>query len=351
MSKSISQLDAKAIAHTTDLFEVAVVDAQSATGYASGKMSAEVIAEGMLSTFTYPTEMPNMQNKTITGAINQMLANFAPVYDATATYNKDDVVTYNGQLYKANQDISVAEAWDSTHWTAGTCKDFFEGGGGISAVSKIWFGQQYQYDALASKDADMLYVIKEFDPNYGSASSAGIISKMYIGNIQFFPATNQNYDYYFEDYITPADAHQTLNHGSYYQLCIGVATESSANINRDYRIDFNANPNTSQSGDNVVFGIGAGKAGIREFYFDTNAYLYMFNSASSDSCIYSSNASGKDVSIVRESGQLKIYVDNTLVHTCSANTSTHDANLFIGYYRDTNAFRGTLNYFGFKWLS
>ena len=118
MSKSISQLDTEAIAHTTDLFEVAVADAQSATGYASGKMSAEVIAEGMLNNFTYPTAMPNMQNKTITGAINQMLANFAPVYDATATYSKDDVVTYNGQLYKANQDISVAEAWDSTHWTA-----------------------------------------------------------------------------------------------------------------------------------------------------------------------------------------------------------------------------------------
>lgn len=118
MSKSISQLDTEAIAHITDLFEVAVADVQSATGYSSGKMSAEVIAEGMLNNFTYPTAMPNMQNKTITGAINQMLANFAPVYDETATYSKDDVVTYNGQLYKANQDISVAEAWDSTHWTA-----------------------------------------------------------------------------------------------------------------------------------------------------------------------------------------------------------------------------------------
>lgn len=118
MAKSISQLNTIAQAHDSDLFEVAAVDAQSSSGYTSGKMTSEVLAEGMLSTFTYPTAMPNMQNKTITGAINQMLANFAPVYDDTETYSVGDVCTYNGQLYKCETAVSTAETFDPTKWAA-----------------------------------------------------------------------------------------------------------------------------------------------------------------------------------------------------------------------------------------
>lgn len=127
--KSISQLDTISQAHDTDLFEVAAVDTQSASGYKSGKMSAEVMAEGLLSTYTYPTAMPNMQNKTITGALNQLLANFAPAYDDTETYAEGDVVTYQGQLYKANTDIQTPESFDINKWDAGTAADFFDGGG------------------------------------------------------------------------------------------------------------------------------------------------------------------------------------------------------------------------------
>lgn len=116
--KSISQLDTISQAHDTDLFEVAAVDAQSASGYKSGKMSAEVMAEGLLSTYTYPTAMPNMQNKTITGALNQLLANFAPAYDNTETYSVGDVCTYNGQLYKCTTAVSTAETFDPTKWAA-----------------------------------------------------------------------------------------------------------------------------------------------------------------------------------------------------------------------------------------
>lgn len=118
MAKSISQLNTIAQAHDSDLFEVAAVDAQSSSGYTSGKMSAEVLAEGMLSTFTYPTAMPDMQNKTITGALNQLLANFAPAYDDTETYAEGDVVTYQGQLYKCETAVSTAETFDPTKWAA-----------------------------------------------------------------------------------------------------------------------------------------------------------------------------------------------------------------------------------------
>lgn len=113
---SISEMTTQATATATDLFEVAVADGNSASGYATKKMSADVIANGMLNTYTYPVAMPNMQNRTIIGAINTLLANFAPVYDSTATYAVDDVVTYNGVLYKCTTAVSTAESFDSMKW-------------------------------------------------------------------------------------------------------------------------------------------------------------------------------------------------------------------------------------------
>ena len=44
--------------------------------------------------------------------------NIAPAYDSTATYNLGDLVVYNDTLYECTTAIPVAEAWDSTHWTA-----------------------------------------------------------------------------------------------------------------------------------------------------------------------------------------------------------------------------------------
>lgn len=121
---SISEMTTQATATATDLFEVAVADGNSASGYATKKMSADVIANGMLNTYTYPVAMPNMQNRTIIGAINTLLANFASVYDSTATYAVDDVVTYNGVLYKCTTAITTAEAFDSSKWTAITITDY-----------------------------------------------------------------------------------------------------------------------------------------------------------------------------------------------------------------------------------
>ena len=43
--------------------------------------------------------------------------NIAPSYDSTATYNLGDLVVYNDTLYECTTAISVAEAWDATHWT------------------------------------------------------------------------------------------------------------------------------------------------------------------------------------------------------------------------------------------
>lgn len=39
------------------------------------------------------------------------------LYDNTATYELGDIVMYNKELYECTTAISVAEEWDSTHWT------------------------------------------------------------------------------------------------------------------------------------------------------------------------------------------------------------------------------------------
>lgn len=156
MAKSISQLTTQATANDGDLFEVAIVDANSASGYASKKESAAVIAEGIVNQYTYPLGMPNMQAKTILGAINQLLANVAAVYDDTATYSEGDFRTYNGQLYKCNTDIGTAETFDPTKWDAVNLADNLgSGGGGInySATEQVvgkWYDGTDLYECTFS---------------------------------------------------------------------------------------------------------------------------------------------------------------------------------------------------------
>ena len=40
----------------------------------------------------------------------------APEYDSTATYEVGEYCTYDGDLYKCNTAIDVAEDWTAAHW-------------------------------------------------------------------------------------------------------------------------------------------------------------------------------------------------------------------------------------------
>ena len=53
--------------------------------------------------------------------------NIAEEYDSTKTYNEGDYVFHSDKLYKANQDITVAESWDGSHWTETTVAEEFQG--------------------------------------------------------------------------------------------------------------------------------------------------------------------------------------------------------------------------------
>lgn len=54
----------------------------------------------------------------------------APMYDDTATYEVDDIVTYESKLYKCITAISTAETFDPTKWEETTAVQEGSGGGG-----------------------------------------------------------------------------------------------------------------------------------------------------------------------------------------------------------------------------
>lgn len=39
-------------------------------------------------------------------------------YNSSSTYSKGDLIIYNNTLYKCNTDITTAEEWNASHWTA-----------------------------------------------------------------------------------------------------------------------------------------------------------------------------------------------------------------------------------------
>ena len=50
------------------------------------------------------------------GILVDLVYALAPEYDKTATYAKDALVIYEGELYAAKQNIGTAEAWTAANW-------------------------------------------------------------------------------------------------------------------------------------------------------------------------------------------------------------------------------------------
>ena len=72
----------------------------------------------------------NTTAQDLSGAVNEILGdisgfagNIAEEYDATATYDVNDLCLHNDTLYRCNTAISTAEAWNSLHWTQTTIDD------------------------------------------------------------------------------------------------------------------------------------------------------------------------------------------------------------------------------------
>ena len=131
MDKKISELDQALQINNDAVFPFSQDNSGTDTTYKASitQLSTE-IGEGQ--TFS------NLQttNKNLVGAINEVAqggggggssnANLAPDYDATSTYAVGDWCIYNGTLYQCTTAITVAEAFDPTHWTAKKVVDAFD---------------------------------------------------------------------------------------------------------------------------------------------------------------------------------------------------------------------------------
>ena len=92
-------------------------DSSTATEYPqlTGKTSGNALSDFVANSQQYATDL-DTENKTITGAINELHSSIgANTFNTSSTYNKGDIVIYNGTLY-ACKDNSVTGAWDATKW-------------------------------------------------------------------------------------------------------------------------------------------------------------------------------------------------------------------------------------------
>ena len=92
-------------------------DTSTSTEYPqlAGKTSGNALSDFVANDQQYATDL-DTENKTITGAINELHGSIgADTYNTSSTYNKGDIVIYNGTLY-ACKDNSVTGTWNASHW-------------------------------------------------------------------------------------------------------------------------------------------------------------------------------------------------------------------------------------------
>ena len=78
------------------------------------------------------------------------LGDLADAFSTAGTYAVGDLVIYENKLYKCTTAVTLAEAWDSTKWTATTLAAEMESGGNAD----LYFlpGDNYQYHDSVSEE-------------------------------------------------------------------------------------------------------------------------------------------------------------------------------------------------------
>lgn len=119
------------------LLYIAIVDAQSDTGFGERKVTTEALGVLLNNSIVYASYLTT-SNKSVIGAINELAKdkNIAAEYDSTATYAVGAYCIHEGTLYKCTTAISTAEDWTAAHWTSVlVMNEIGSGGGGGSTVS------------------------------------------------------------------------------------------------------------------------------------------------------------------------------------------------------------------------
>ena len=98
-------------------------------------------------------------------------------YYSTSTYSIGELVIYNNKLYKANQDITTAEAFNSSHWTEVTL---------LSDVNEIKSVVNNNADNLNKMDEGIANIdSNKIDSNYLTDFADGIARKRRVSGVDF----------------------------------------------------------------------------------------------------------------------------------------------------------------------
>lgn len=124
-----SQLPTVVALKDNDIFAISSPDTATPPVYTSAQAPISQVAAKIVEDTTFTTSL-NTTNKTVAGAINETLSNFANEYSASSTYAVGDCVLYAGSIYQCTTAIPSGEAWDSTHWTQIKAVDVGSGSSG-----------------------------------------------------------------------------------------------------------------------------------------------------------------------------------------------------------------------------
>jgi hypothetical protein len=97
----------------------------------------------------------------------EALSNFADTYDATSTYSVDEVVTYEGILYRCVTAITVPETFNGDHWTRVTVENLIQAVNAKTVVNTVATG----IEGLTAKKMGKL-VILQYEHTVNSVSQA-----------------------------------------------------------------------------------------------------------------------------------------------------------------------------------
>lgn len=218
--------------------------------------------------------------------------------------------------------------------------------GGISEIVKL---TQSEYNNLATKDSNKLYLI--YNPNqsivYRAYQGATPISKYKTAQ------EIETYDYYFEDLCFNYDDIQS---NPKVWLNSGIKLFTAENKNRNWELDFACDIDYTKTGELCLFGTSNTSYNIYEIWAEDNEpniigiYGYLSSTGSSDRYNYTA---GQEMKIKRENGNIKVYVDGVLQNEYSKSFSEAYGDIIIGAYDGGNryVFYGLIRYVGFKWLS
>ena len=214
-------------------------------------------------------------------------------------------------------------------------------------IKEVLTMTETEYNALQQKDNDTVYY---------TTNSNGILGiAQYQGNRQIRQkADTSAYEFWYEN-LTFSQATSAASQSLDPTIYTGVQILSSANIGRDFQIEFNIETTSGGGGsENCIIGsIGQGSARF-EIYTpkSTTASLYLYGLFGNDSNL--GDVTDKDVVIKKEGNTLTTTIDGVQADSRTiswSSTDDTDYQLCIGSYRKYHTFCGKINYIGFKWLN